>query len=64
MAKNKSFTISAKLGIEVTTTIKAESYEEALTEAMKMEADDFVTIPPNCWVGGNIDKITFISQDD
>ena len=64
MAKNKTFTISAKLGIEVTATIKAESYEEAIAQVKAMRADDFVSIPPNCWMDGDIDKITFISQDD
>ena len=63
MTKNKTFTISAKLGIEITTTIKAESYEEAIAEAKKMRADDFVTIPPNCWIDGGIEKIAFISED-
>ena len=64
MTKNQTFTIAAKLGIEVTTTIKAESYEEAIAEAKKMRADDFVTIPPNCWMDGDIDKIVFICQEE
>ena len=64
MKKNKTFTIAAKLGIEVTTTIKAENYEEAIAIAQDLEADDFVTIPLNCWQDGDIDKIVFISQDD
>ena len=64
MTKNKMLTIAAKLGIEVTMTIKAESYEEAIKKARKLRADDFVTISPNCWIDGDIDKILFISQEE
>lgn len=62
--KKKSFTISAKLGIEVTTTIKADNYEDAIAQARELRADDFITIPNNCWMDGDIDKISFISEDD
>ncbi len=62
--KEKAFTISAKLGIEVSTTINAESYEDALAQARKLSVTDFVTIPDNCWQDGEIDKISFISEDD
>ena len=62
--KKKVFTVSAKLEIEVSTTINAESYEDALAQARKLRADDFVTIPNNCWMDGGIDKISFISEDD
>ena len=61
--KIKDFTISAKLGIEVTRTIKAENYEDAIAQARKLSADDFVTIPANCWMDGDIDKIIFIGED-
>lgn len=64
MNKQKTFTISAKLGVEVTTTIKAKNYEEAITQARQLQATDFVTIPDNCWMDGGIDKISFIGEDD
>uniref|UniRef100_A0A6M3L3K1 Uncharacterized protein n=1 Tax=viral metagenome TaxID=1070528 RepID=A0A6M3L3K1_9ZZZZ len=60
----KNFTISAKLDIEVTHDIKAENYEDAIEQAHKMSAADFVEIPHNCWMDGNIEKITFISEQD
>ena len=62
--KKKVFTIRAKLGIEVSTTINAESYKDALLQARKLIVTDFVTIPDNCWQDGGIDKISFISEDD
>ncbi len=62
--KKKAFTICAKLGIEVTTTINAESYEDALAQAQKLSVTDFLTIPENCWQDGGVDKISFISEDD
>ena len=52
------------MGIEVTTTVKAESYEDAIAQVRKLKADDFVTIPLNSWMDGDIDKIAFISEDD
>ena len=62
--KQKTFTVSARLNVEVSTTVKAESYEEVLPMVRKLRADDFVTIPSNCWMDGDIDKITFISEDN
>lgn len=62
--KKKTYTICAKLGIEVTTTVNAESYEDALEQARKLKADDYVTIPDTCWQDGDVEKISFISEDD
>ncbi len=64
MSKQKTYTISAKLGIGVTTTVRAESYEEAIAQAKQLRANDFVSIPNNCWMDGDVDKIEFISEDD
>ncbi len=64
MKKQKTFTICAKLGIEVTTAVKAENYEEAIAQARQLRADDFVNLPDNCWMNGDVDKIAFISEDD
>lgn len=63
MKQQKTFTISAKLSIEVTTTVRAKTYEEAIAQARQLRADDFVTIPDRCWFDGDVDKISFISED-
>ena len=65
IVKEKTFTIGAKLSIEVTTSIRAKDYEDAIVQARNLRANDFVIVPPsNCWIDGDIDKITFISEDE
>lgn len=62
--KEKTYTICARLNIEVTTEVKANSYEEAAIEAKQLRASDFVSIPVGAWQDGGIEKILFISEND
>lgn len=60
MAKKlKAFDVTARLVLMVSTTIQAESMEDALIQAKDMRETDFVTIPE--FLDGSI-KITGVSK--
>jgi hypothetical protein len=64
MAKKlKKFTVGGKLNLTVGVEINAESLEDALAQARRLKAKDFVEINGE-WMDGDLENINSVWEND